>query len=183
MNKINELLITPVYYCEGTTKIGKRCSSIVTYNSKYCPNHAKLFKYPKPEEDCPVCMESLSDVNQPLSCGHWIHRNCVIKWGKDKCPVCRSNIKLTKKEQDLLSKKEESADDTSSDFDHQAIIDLIRQDMQERGISEENMFVYEIDDSLDFLSSLVVNQVLENLNQVLVSSSITTTPFSRIPLV
>lgn len=49
------------------------------------------------EVDCPVCFEDMIDVDDCLSCGHWVHRSCVLKWS-NKCPICRQKIKLTKQE-------------------------------------------------------------------------------------
>lgn len=55
-----------------------------------------VFKCDKPEE-CPICYESLN-TEKPLSCGHWMHKCCVIKSKKDECPICREKIELTVEE-------------------------------------------------------------------------------------
>ena len=55
-----------------------------------------VFKCEKPEE-CPICYESLN-VDEPLSCGHWMHKCCVVKSRKDECPICREKIDLTTEE-------------------------------------------------------------------------------------
>ena len=56
------------------------------------------FQSEKPQ-DCPVCFESLDNENKTLSCGHWVHKECVIKSKKDCCPLCRQTVELTLEEQ------------------------------------------------------------------------------------
>lgn len=46
----------------------------------------------KPDE-CPVCYEEIS-CEEHLSCGHYVHRSCVIKTKKTCCPMCKSEIAL-----------------------------------------------------------------------------------------
>lgn len=54
-------------------------------------------KFPKPE-DCPICFCSLSDENEPVKCGHWVHKRCILQWktsqkiNKLKCPICRAEL-------------------------------------------------------------------------------------------
>ena len=52
----------------------------------------------KPSE-CPVCYEPLNEV-KALSCGHWVHKSCIIKSKKDNCPMCRQKVKLTRREKE-----------------------------------------------------------------------------------
>jgi hypothetical protein len=56
------------------------------------------FQAEKPQ-DCPVCFESLDNENKTLSCGHWVHTECVIKSKKDCCPLCRQTVKLSLEDQ------------------------------------------------------------------------------------
>ena len=56
------------------------------------------FQAEKPQ-DCPVCFESLDNENKTLSCGHWVHKECIIKSKKDCCPICRQTVKLSLEEQ------------------------------------------------------------------------------------
>jgi hypothetical protein len=46
-------------------------------------------------DDCPICCEEINKKSDPLTCGHWIHRTCVVKSGKAECPLCRSRVYLT----------------------------------------------------------------------------------------
>ena len=52
----------------------------------------------KPSE-CPVCYEPLNE-DKALSCGHWVHKSCIIKSKKDNCPMCRQKVKLTRREKE-----------------------------------------------------------------------------------
>lgn len=52
----------------------------------------------KPSE-CPVCYEPLNE-NKALSCGHWVHKSCIIKSKKDNCPMCRQKVKLSRRERE-----------------------------------------------------------------------------------
>ncbi len=58
------------------------------------------FTCEKPSE-CPVCYEALEDL-KPLSCGHWVHKGCIIKSKKDNCPMCRQKVKLTRREREEM---------------------------------------------------------------------------------
>ena len=49
--------------------------------------------YDKPNE-CPVCYEILR-TSKPLSCGHWVHKKCIVKSLKNECPICRKEVELT----------------------------------------------------------------------------------------
>ena len=54
---------------------------------------------PAPEEDCPICMDSLGDgaplTYCPRSCGNWVHVRCLAEYAEHtaprdaKCPLCR----------------------------------------------------------------------------------------------
>lgn len=62
----------------------------------------------KPSE-CPVCYEPLNE-DKALSCGHWVHKSCIIKSKKDNCPMCRQKVKLTRRErEDMINLMAEEA--------------------------------------------------------------------------
>lgn len=163
-----EFTIRPVQYCRAVTKSGKRCDCRIQ-EGQYCHLHAQLFRFPKPDE-CPVCTCPLTDP-QPLSCGHWVHRECVLKWGKDQCPVCRSKIRMTKKELDILGKNKSKPSSGDIEFDEQAIAALIRRDMEARGMAIDAMTSEQMDEEMDALSTLVVGQIIQDLTRTLTSSS------------
>jgi len=84
-----------------------RCDYTITNKNKngYCPIHVKLFRYDKPD-DCPICLCDLDEEEFHLSCGHWVHRNCQMKWN-DICSIFRQKIKLTSEEQKQMDKIKE----------------------------------------------------------------------------
>lgn len=45
-------------------------------------------------EQCPVCLDDLTDCMVILACGHAFHRSCAIKWTrlKKECPICRAAV-------------------------------------------------------------------------------------------
>ena len=48
----------------------------------------------KPDE-CPICWESLDEVDEPLSCGHYMHKNCLLNGGQTICGICRQEVYLS----------------------------------------------------------------------------------------
>jgi hypothetical protein len=58
---------------------------------------AQPFRQPKVTYDkprsCPICLESLETQVTPLSCGHWVHEECMKTWdqytAKNTCVVCK----------------------------------------------------------------------------------------------
>ncbi len=51
---------------------------------------------------CSICLSSLDNNINTLSCSHSYHDNCINTWThqNNTCPICRSNIK--NKEIDLI---------------------------------------------------------------------------------
>lgn len=40
--------------------------------------------------DCPICCElMIKDLGVLVPCGHIFHQNCLKKYSKLECPVCR----------------------------------------------------------------------------------------------
>ncbi|NDG64481.1 MAG: hypothetical protein EBY29_13610 [Planctomycetes bacterium] len=63
-----------------------------TSNSEYCNEHSHIYRFEKPD-DCPVCMETISSRTEtPLSCGHWVHKHCLVPTNLHMCPVCRQSM-------------------------------------------------------------------------------------------
>jgi hypothetical protein len=46
----------------------------------------------EPQDDCHVCCDS---IDEPLSCGHWIHIDCVVQTGNPNCPLCKRVITMS----------------------------------------------------------------------------------------
>lgn len=154
--------INRVHYCQGTTKKGQSCLIRVNVNNRYCSRHAKLFKFPKPDE-CPICLDSSTTMPQPLSCGHWICRTCITKW-RAECPICRASIQVTKREQRQIESIPVERNE-AEDLTAQAISSILGISDQE---AEENqlpgfMDVY-VDETEDF--NLFTSMILAHMNNM-----------------
>ncbi len=77
--------------CLSMNRFHERCLNMTKCDSGFCNSH-KIKIFEKPEE-CPICMECLKDETSPLSCGHWVHMECLGNLDKYDCPLCRKNIK------------------------------------------------------------------------------------------
>lgn len=83
-------------------KTGKyQCSKRKKVGDDYCSKHGNR-KYVRPDE-CPICYECFETENKPLSCGHWVHSLCMIKW-KEECPICRQHIPFNKTQKKIANK-------------------------------------------------------------------------------
>jgi hypothetical protein len=110
MKETKELLdkvinVIPSQKCLALTLKNQECKGKI-YKNNYCKIHYKLYRLEKPE-DCAVCTDSLSNETKPLSCGHWVHRKCVMDWGRDICPICRKTITLSAAEHRHINRKQE----------------------------------------------------------------------------
>jgi hypothetical protein len=76
-----------------------KCRYKATSHYGLCKHHCGEHK--RDREDCVICTES---VKQPISCGHWMHFECIMKTGKKECPLCMMTLKLTKEEQQQFKK-------------------------------------------------------------------------------
>jgi hypothetical protein len=52
---------------------------------------------------CPVCAEEGFHESDLLSCGHYVHKWCIIRSKKTICPVCRAEIELTDIELEIIN--------------------------------------------------------------------------------
>ena len=108
--------------CCAKTKKGNKCKNRVSSINHgesiklFCKRHTKQYGLEKPV-DCPICMEPLTDNDNPIQCGHWIHKDCLMKCKAETCPMCRSAIKFTQEEKRIRKKLHpkniESRDDVS----------------------------------------------------------------------
>ncbi len=76
-----------------------KCMYKATSHYGLCKHHCGEHK--RDREDCVICTES---VKQPISCGHWLHFECIMKTGKKECPLCMMTLKLTQEEQQQFKK-------------------------------------------------------------------------------
>lgn len=51
--------------------------------------------YCREAEPCSICFDDIDSKKEvPLSCGHWFHRECLQKWNKPSCPLCRAEMSI-----------------------------------------------------------------------------------------
>lgn len=107
------------------------------------------FQEEKPQ-DCPVCFESLSNENKTLTCGHWVHKECVIKSKKDCCPMCRQTVELSLEEQYKLQQlqNQESKGLLNEEF-NRVISRYIQQYIDEEDDDDEYEINYEDEEEDD----------------------------------
>ena len=88
--------------CLGITLKNKKCTKKTKHG--YCRHHisqkkdillgktTQIIDITSEEiEECCVCTDP---IEKKLECGHYIHMDCVIRSGKDLCPVCRTKLNL-----------------------------------------------------------------------------------------
>lgn len=56
------------------------------------------------QEECHVCC---GEINEHLSCGHFVCKSCIINSGKETCPLCRKVVSLNIEEVKQLNKVNE----------------------------------------------------------------------------
>ena len=100
--------------CHGVTLKGKPCTKRTLDSTLFCHHHKDQANgLPKPttekdfnsdpqieKDECCVCYEMMP-VSQGLSCKHLVCKVCLEKMRDDRCPMCRSPLKL-----DTKAKKE-----------------------------------------------------------------------------
>lgn len=81
--------------CRGFTVRGEECKNNVVVSdgevSDYCRFHKVVANLPRPDCCC-VCTDPLDTEPAPLECGHWVHRDCIVKSAKAECPLCRATL-------------------------------------------------------------------------------------------
>ena len=61
----------------------------------------KQFVQQKPDM-CPVCYEPFSELELPLSCGHYIHHECILRTNKNICCLCKEELNFETRPLPLL---------------------------------------------------------------------------------
>ena len=109
--------------CRHNITLNHRCKIFTKNTSGYCRWHEKLYSdnekfiEDRPQE-CPVCYNKLSQVTRPLSCGHYVHKSCVIKSGKSECPICRKILP------NIINKNSCGISSDNSDTDDSPILEI-----------------------------------------------------------
>lgn len=152
--------------CKGKTVLGKNCNRRVK-NGLYCYQH-KIYPYlqDKPP-DCIVCYENINKETNPLECGHWIHKKCVIKSAKAECPICRAKLhfgnntmnkinKLYRKRQEEYLVEEEEL--LRNDL-HNQLTELINPSIQQR----INNVIEQFFEDTDIENDVIEDEIYQNL--------------------
>jgi len=78
--------------CFGITNKGERCKQKLK-NKAFCSRHCPAPHWNEIPTECPICRDEISPEKSMLSCGHYIHWNCLDKWEKGyKCPLCNEDL-------------------------------------------------------------------------------------------
>lgn len=74
----------------------KRVHTLYNYCEKHMQHQEPLTGIEKPDA-CPICFEEDSSDNLiQLTCGHYLHKECMIQCGRPTCPICRQFVYMTK---------------------------------------------------------------------------------------
>ena len=163
-NKIQLKMSSIVMICTfvltmGKNK-GKECGKKTKKGFSGCPAHFNKIKVvevvEEVVEECCVCCET---VDTKLSCGHDIHMMCVVKSGKNKCPLCRQEIVIPNEyllEAELASNELEHYNiygDNINDDNDLSIADM--------GETEIREIMDQLDDPVNIIEELTILQIKE----------------------
>jgi hypothetical protein len=129
-----------------------------------CRKHAGTHKIEK--EECAVCMDG--ELKYPLSCGHWVHVECVIKSGKKECPMCKENLKFNKEQEKAykLHKKELKMKQEMDEFADVVRDEIRRREERDQRRRERGRNVYQYDSTHIMANDLIhfVRVISDNRN-------------------
>jgi Ring finger domain len=103
-------------YCVAHSCAVEKCpfpSDPTSLRGWYCGYHKKQYSLEKPDE-CAVCLEDIGN-EIPWECGHYIHRGCITRSLKAQCPICRTELALTKEEMNEIEKRNGKAEQEQYD--------------------------------------------------------------------
>lgn len=85
--------------CKSLVIVGKntkQCGILSDNNELYCTNHIHKNRFFATLCECCICTENIDKtVEVPLECGHIFHKICFMRYNKDVCPLCKSQLTLT----------------------------------------------------------------------------------------
>jgi hypothetical protein len=92
-------------------------------------------------DQCTVCYSSI----RSLECGHFICKPCIVKSGKQLCPICKADVKLTdKQKQDCVERAKKLFKKSKSEQekeDYEAALQLSRlatgEDLEEEKVQPQ----------------------------------------------
>lgn len=54
----------------------------------------------KQNNDCIICFAPCDEITE---CNHYVHKQCIVRWGKPECPICRRKISFDQEEEKKAS--------------------------------------------------------------------------------
>jgi hypothetical protein len=73
-----------------------KCNTLVNKNDQFCYRHKTMNKFYETLCECCICCEDINkNLEIPLECGHIFHKECIIKFNKNQCPLCKKNYTYT----------------------------------------------------------------------------------------
>ena len=78
------------------------------------------------QDECHVCCES---IDTHLSCGHWIHVDCVVQTGKAECPLCKKVVSMSI---DNVIKMENISKKKKLETERQVIMEIMDDEIENR---------------------------------------------------
>lgn len=105
--------------CHGVTLKGKPCTKRTLDSSQFCHHH-KIQAASKIEsisetnsksevdstqkDECCVCYEMMP-ISESLGCKHLVCKGCLGKMRDDRCPMCRTPMKMTTKAKQEIQRR------------------------------------------------------------------------------
>lgn len=75
--ELEEKVLRRKVYSEKVYIINK-----LKYSTKFCYN----------KESCPICLVQCNKEYFIFNCKHFMHRDCIINYNKNVCPICNKNL-------------------------------------------------------------------------------------------
>lgn len=106
----------------------------------------------EPQDECHVCCES---IDTHLSCGHWIHIDCVVQTGKAECPLCKKVVSMSI---DDVVKMEKISKKKKIDEERQVIRAIMDEELNEEFENRMSEFLTNVVNGNIYLARSLTNR-------------------------
>lgn len=106
----------------------------------------------EPQDECHVCCES---IDTHLSCGHWIHVDCVVQTGKAECPLCKKVVSMSI---DDVVKMEKISKKKKIDEERQVIRAIMDEELNEEFENRMSEFLTNVVNGNIYLARSLTNR-------------------------